>query len=204
MKHRFKVPVLLTLAIFGALWLYPAKAATREYEIKAGFIYNFFRFVEWPKPAQSWTLGILGSDPFEGGLRDFEAKPLNGKNIKIRKLADLKEAKSCDAVYLGPSEAAHLKSHLSLLKGSPVLTISDIPEFADKGGAIGLTKESNRIRFIVNIDTLKQSNMRANARFLQLASRTITASETPKDLLDSVSFSRPGDNLLNVQGFFNQ
>lgn len=203
MKQRIKVPIALLFAVLAVLWLCPVQAATREYEIKAGFIYNFFRFVEWPKPGEVWTLGILGSDPFEGGLRDLEAKPINGKSIRIRKVTDLKEAKSCDALYIGPSEASSVKATLNGLKGSPVLTIGDLPEFADKGGAIGLTTEKNRIRFVVNIDTLKQSNMRANARFLQLASRTITASEAPKQLLQAVTFSRPGDETLNIQDLFN-
>jgi hypothetical protein len=201
-KNSLKISMLLILAVFAAVCLSPVQAATREYEIKAGFIYNFFRFVEWPSPGQGWTLGIMGSDPFEGGLRDLEAKPLNGKSIKIRKITDIKEAKGCDALYLGPSEASKIKATLNGLKGNPILTISDIPEFADKGGAIGLTTESNRIRFIVNIDTLKHANMRANARFLQLASRTITASETPESLIQSVTFSRPGDEMLKLQDLF--
>lgn len=179
----------------------PARAATREYEIKAGFIYNFFRFIEWPSPGQTWTVGILGSDPFEGGLRDFEARPVSGKTILIKKINDVKDAKGCDVVYIGPSESGRLNPLLNSLKGSPVLTISDLPEFADKGGAIGLTTESNRVRFVVNIDTLKQGNMRANARFLQLASRTITASQTPDEILKAVTFSRPSDDKL-IQELF--
>ena len=119
-----------------------------------------------------------------------------GKTILIKKLADIKDAKGCDAVYIGPSESSRLDPLLNSLKGSPVLTISDLPQFAEKGGAIGLTNESNRVRFVVNIDTLKQGNMRANARFLQLASRTITASETPDEVLKAVSFSRPADDRL--------
>jgi hypothetical protein len=184
--------LLITASL--ACVLAPARAATREYEIKAGFIYNFFRFIEWPTPGQSWTVGILGSDPFEGGLRDFEARPVAGKTITIKKVTGSADAKGCDVVYVGPSESTRLNSLLNSLKGSPVLTISDLPQFADKGGAIGLTTESNRVRFIVNIDTLKQGKMRANARFLQLASRTITASDTPEEVLKAVSFSRPADD----------
>lgn len=187
--------ILITLMV--ATCLSGAMAATREYEVKAGFIYNFFRFIQWPSPGQTWTVGILGSDPFEGGLRDFEARPVSGKNIAIRKVSDVKDALNCDVIYIGPSEAGRLNPILSRLKGTPVLTISDLPEFADKGGAIGLTTESNRVRFIVNIDTLKQGNLRANARFLQLASRTITASDTPGEIWKAVTFTSAGDELLN-------
>lgn len=61
-------------------------------------------------------------------------------------------------------------------KGDPFLTISDIPSFCDKGGAIGFTTERNRVRYIVNTDTLRQSELKANAKFLQLASETISSS----------------------------
>ena len=74
-------------------------------------------------------------------------------------------------------------------------------QFAEDDRRFGLTTESNRVRFVVNIDTLKQGNMRANARFLQLASRTITASQTPDEILKAVTFSRPSDDKL-IQELF--
>jgi hypothetical protein len=165
--------------------VYPS---TREYEIKAGFIYNFFRFVQWPKAGNSYTLGILGSDPFEGGLREFESRPLGGKTIVIKTVSNAKDARACDAVYIGPSESGRLDNTLSALRGTPVLSISDIPEFADKGGAIALTTESNRIRFVVNLDTLKQSELKANSKMLQLASRTITMDNNRDEIWAAVTY----------------
>lgn len=207
MHNKLKQFAVGLLVLAGMLALVPmpqAAAATREYEIKAGFIYNFFRFIQWPSPGSIWTVGILGSDPFEGGLRDFEARPVSGKPITVKvKLIDIKEAKTCDVVYVGPSESARLNPTLAGLKGLPILTISDLPEFADKGGAIGLTTESNRVRFVVNIDTFKSGNLKANARFLQLASRTITYSENPEEELRAISFTRPGDELLQLQDLFS-
>jgi len=183
--------ILLLTCLRAMAW-----SATREYEIKAGFIYNFFRFVEWPKPGDPWQVGIMGSDPFEGALRDFESRPISGKAIQVRKVNELTDAKKCDVVFIGPSESTRISATLTGLKGSSVLTISDIPSFADKGGAIGLTTESNRVRFIINIDTLKQSNLKASARFLQLATRTISHSEHPDEVLQAVSFHREGDDEL--------
>ncbi len=177
------------------------QAATREYEIKAGFIYNFLRFIEWPSPGQSWTVGVLGSDPFEGGLRDFEAKPLSGKSITVRNLADVKDAKVCQVVYIGPSEGNHVKAILASLKNSPVLTISDLPEFAEKGGGIGLVTQNNRVRFIVNLDALKQANLKANARFLNLAIRTISASSDPNEVWNATTY-QPSTSALDPLAVF--
>jgi hypothetical protein len=177
----------------------PLGAATREYEIKAGFIYNFLRFVDWPTPRTGWTVGIFGSDPFEGALAELEARPLSGKSIRVMVVKSVAEAKNCDVVYIGPSESSRFGQHINSLKGADVLTVSDIPEFADKGGVIGLFTERNRVRFNVNLDALKSANLKANARFLQLASRTISL--FPEELLPQVSFERPEDNQLIEQLF---
>lgn len=167
----------MVMAVLMLSVLSPALAAPREYEIKAAFIYNFFRFIEWPNPRNAWVVGVLGDDPFDGGLREFEHKPISGKKIAIKFVKTAKEAKGCDVVYISASESGRLDGVLGTFKGSPVLTISDIPAFCDKGGAIGFTNESNRVRYIVNTDTLKHSELKANAKFLQLASRTIGKDE---------------------------
>lgn len=197
--------IVVTFMVATVSVLTPSiQAATREYEIKAGFIYNFLRFVEWPKEGSSWTVGVLGSDPFEGGLRDFEAKPLSGKSITVRTIADVKDAKACQVVYIGPSESSRLKTILAGLKGSPVLTISDIPEFADKGGGIGLVTQSNRVRFVVNLDSLKQANLKANARFLNLAIRTISASADPQEVWNATTYLPINNGMQDPAGVFGR
>lgn len=173
--------ILLVLALLGSITS-SCLAAPREYEIKAAFIYNFFRFIEWPTPRSNWVVGVLGDDPFEGGLREFESKPISGKKIAIKSLKTAKDAKGCDMVYISSSEAPRLDGVLVTLKGVPILTISDIPSFCDKGGAIGFTTERNRVRYIVNTDTLKQAELKANAKFLQLASKTVSTSTDNDDV----------------------
>lgn len=172
---RLRHLLALVLMVGAALTLsLPVRATSREYEIKAAFVYNFLRFVQWPSPANTMVVGVLGADPFEGGLRDFEAKPLAGKSINVKILTNVKDAKNCNVVYVARSEQGELDKTLSALKGTPVLTISDIPQFADHGGAIALTIEQNRVRFIINTDTLKEGSMKASAQLLKLASRTIS------------------------------
>jgi hypothetical protein len=151
------------------MWVSSVGASPREYEIKAAFIYNFLRYIEWPTPRNAYTVGIWGTDPFEGGLDQFQTKPLGGKNITVRAVKSAKDAKGCDVVFISPSESAQIESLLSALKGTPVLTISDGASFVDKGGQIGFTTERNRVRFIVNTDALQQSDLKASSNLLKLA-----------------------------------
>lgn len=161
-----KATASILLALLLTPWL---SAAPREYEIKAAFIYNFLRYIEWPTPRNAFTVGILGSDPFEGGLDQFQAKPLGGKNITVKAVKTAKDAKGCDVVFISQSESAQLDSLLASLKGAPVLTISDMASFVDKGGQIGFTTERNRVRFIVNTDALQQCDLKASSNLLKLA-----------------------------------
>ncbi len=146
-----------------------ASGSSHEYQIKAAFIYNFLRYIEWPSERNTYSLGILGEDPFEGGLDQFEKKPLGGKNITVKVVKSAKEARSCDVLFISSTEADKLDGTLAALKGAPVLTISDLPSFTDHGGQIGFTTERNRVRFIVNTDALSASDLKASSNLLKLA-----------------------------------
>ena len=159
----------LRCLFLATLLTWPAWATPREYEIKAAFIYNFLRYIEWPSPRPGITVGILGDDPFEGGLDQFQRKPLGGKNITVKSIKSGKDARSCDVVFISSSEAGQMETLLGNLKGAPVLTISDAPSFVDKGGQIGFTTERNRVRFVVNTDALSQSDLKASSNLLKLA-----------------------------------
>lgn len=160
---------LLTAVLIGGLLTSAACPASREYEIKAAFIYNFLRYIEWPSNKATYTVGILGDDPFEGGLDQFQRKPLAGKSISVRTVKSAKEARGLDVLFISNTEADKLDGTLAALKGAPVLTISDVPSFVDHGGQIGFTAERNRIRFIVNTDALAASDLKASSNLLKLA-----------------------------------
>lgn len=159
--------ILVPLLVCGMLA--PASGSSHEYQIKAAFIYNFLRYIEWPTERNAYSVGILGEDPFEGGLEQFQKKPLGGKNITVKMVKSAKEARGCDVLFISATEADKLDGTLAALKGAPVLTISDLPSFTDHGGQIGFTTERNRVRFIVNTDALSASELKASSNLLKLA-----------------------------------
>jgi hypothetical protein len=182
-KTRLIIAILICLSLaLGATAQTPNSSASSEYLIKAGFIYNFAKLVEWPatafeKPDAPIVIGILGTDPF-GTVIDqvVSNKKIGAHAFVVRRLkwgADLKE---CNILFVSSSESAHLDEVIHAVKGMPILTIGETPGFASRGGIINLTLEDNKVRFEVNVDAGKQANLNISSRLLALAKITTQAS----------------------------
>ena len=178
-RSRLIVAVLLSLSLVaGANAQSSASAATSEYLIKAGFIYNFAQLVQWPSAAFSQAdspivIGILGTDPFGTSIdRVVENKKLDGHNLVVKRLRwsrDLKDLTECNILFVSLSEREHISDVINMVKWLPILTIGETPGFATRGGIINLTLEDNKVRFEVNIGAAKQANLNISSRLLALA-----------------------------------
>ena len=162
-----------------------------EYLIKAGFIYNFAKFVEWPSAAFSQpdspiVIGVLGTDPFGNVLdRIVEDKKIGPRPFVVRRYRwgkDLKDLKDCKILFVSASEKTRIDEILLSVKGLPILTVGETPGFAERGGVIRFTLEDNRVRFEVNVDAAHQADLNISSRLLTLAkiiSQTATAGRNP-------------------------
>lgn len=164
------------LGIAGLALAQICVAATAEYRVKAAFLYKFATYIRWPEPAAGapatpFVIGVLGSDPFGAAIEDVvRNQNVYGRTIRITRLARQEDAFACDLVFVAMSEEANLARFLALLKEAPVLTVSDIDQFAEKGGMIGLvTTDNNRIRFDINKAVLDRAGLKASSQLLQLA-----------------------------------
>ena len=149
--------------------------ASSEYLIKAGYIYNFAKLVEWPatafaQPDSPIVIGIIGNDPF-GPIIDkvLEGKKVNGHPFLIKRLKATADVKECHILFIGSSLSSHVADTIRLTRGTHILTISEIPGFADRGGIINLTLEQNKVRFEVNVDAAKEADLNISSRLLVLA-----------------------------------
>jgi hypothetical protein len=149
-----------------------------EYLIKAGFIYNFAKLVQWPTTAFAQAdspivIGILGDDPFGATLDRIVAdKKINGRGLVVRRLRwsrDFKEVKDCNILFVSSSEKEHLDSVVEMMKLLPILTIGDAPGFAKRGGIMNFTLEDNKVRFEVNVEAAKHADLTISSRLLTLA-----------------------------------
>jgi len=149
-----------------------------EYLIKAGFIYNFAKFVEWPPTSFPQSdapivIGILGTDPFGSVLDRIVAdKKIGSRGFVVRRYKwskDLKDLRECQILFVSSSEKAHTDEILEFVKWLPILTIGETPGFAERGGVIRFTVEDNRVRFEVSVDAAHNANLNISSRLLTLA-----------------------------------
>jgi len=149
-----------------------------EYLIKAGFIYNFAKFVDWPatafaQPDSPIVIGILGTDPF-GTLIDriVENKKIGARGFVVKRLkwgTDFKELKECKILFVSASEKAHIDDVVQIVKTLPILTVGETPGFAERGGVIRFVLEDNRVRFEINVEAAHQADLTISSRLLTLA-----------------------------------
>jgi hypothetical protein len=127
-----------------------------EYQVKAAFLYNFAKFVEWPPGSFSdasspLRICVLGQDPFGQELRGItNEKIVNGHKLEVVQLVDLQLASTCHILFIAVSEKAQLKRILESLRGAFALTVGDSKGFAELGGIINFVLEDNRVQFEVN------------------------------------------------------
>ena len=153
----------------------------REYEIKAAFLYNFVKFVEWPAealPEANPTLNIcvLGVDPFGTALESLRNKTVKGKSLAIRRLEGVDDLGGCHVLFISSSEVKKVAEIVRALKGSSILTVGDMERFAERGGIINLVVDRNRVRFDINVGSAERARLKISSQLLKLA-RVLT--ETP-------------------------
>jgi hypothetical protein len=149
---------------------------SNEADLKAAFLFNFIRFTEWPpdemaNKKEPFVIGVLGKDPFGAALdRAVEGETFNDKPIVVRRFARMDESVgNSHALFIGLSEGSHLPSILKLLDSQNILTVSEIENFVERGGAIELQKEGGKLVFEVNIGAAKRAGLGISAQLLRLA-----------------------------------
>jgi hypothetical protein len=146
-----------------------------EYQVKAAYLYGFGRFVEWPassaaETAAEFVVCVLGDDPFGRWLDDVAAGAIiKEKPVRIRRIAQPADSGSCHTLFISISEAARLRRILDALAHRAVLTVSDMPQFAQQGGMIGFTLDAGRVRFTVNVAPVQAAGLQLNSELLRVA-----------------------------------
>jgi len=145
-----------------------------EYAVKAAYLYNFAKFVEWPADrfASARTrllICIAGDNPFAGALAALSGKRLEHRPVEVRHLPSATGLESCHIVFVGRADQWRFRTVLAKLAGLPILTVSDIGDFAQAGGMIGLVEADRRIRFDINLTATRQANLKLSSQLLKLA-----------------------------------
>jgi hypothetical protein len=150
-----------------------SQTVAREYLVKAGFLYNFAKLTQWPGAGDEETgefrLCVLGADPFGASLDLVRGKTIGARTVTTRIVQDAAGARDCQLVFISGAERARLREHLDALRGHPVLTVSDLPQFSRAGGIISLKTVDNKVRFEINLGAAERVGLRLSSRLLSLA-----------------------------------
>lgn len=163
------------LVVYGALFFSAQTSTTREYQIKAAFVFNFTQFVEWPAqsfstPQSPAVIGIIGKDPFGNYLEETIAgETINKHPLVIQHFNTVEEVTNCHILFVNINDKAKLQSIIEKLKGKSILTISDNNSFTKLGGMIRLYTRDDKINIQVNLEETKAGNLTISSKLLKLA-----------------------------------
>jgi hypothetical protein len=184
-KRGLSGKVVGVVLVAGALWLpgrpvpgQPPEAATlpNQYTVKAVFLYNFGRYVEWPNgsfadASAPFVIGIVGEDAFGGALQEIAArKTIQGRPIVVRRFASPEDYnQTCHILFVSRSLASSQQAALiRMTQRRGVLVVGETPGFAEQGGTANFFVEEDRIRFEINVDTARRAQLRLDAKLLSL------------------------------------
>ena len=144
-----------------------------EYEIKAAFLYNFVKFVEWPNEVlpetSDITVCIMGGDPSVDPLESINGRTVRGRRLSVRRIRAIKDVESCHVLFISSSEESRLPQVMQNLHGSSVLTVGEVERFIASGGIINFVVERNKIRFEINPTGAERARLKLSSQLLSLA-----------------------------------
>jgi len=165
---------------------------SREYKIKAAFLYNFIKFVDWPEERASGQnepiiIGIIGKYPFGDAFDPITKKQVKGRHGQISRFESLEKLKKsgetdkstieslrkCHLLFICSSEKEHMTDIINYVDKHGVLTVSEMPNMLKSGGMINFVLEENKVGFEVNLAAAKNNNLKIRSQLLRLAKRVI-------------------------------
>jgi YfiR/HmsC-like len=146
-----------------------------EYQIKAGFFFNFTRFVDWPESAfvnasSPVFVCILGETPLTDLVTDVAlGKVVNGRAVSIRRVKASDDLRQCNLLFISAEEERHTAEILASLKKANTLTVGETPGFAQAGGMINFSIQENRVKLELNLEATTRAGLKVNSKLIAVA-----------------------------------
>jgi hypothetical protein len=159
------------LAVGQALTRSANAQELNAYQVKAAFLYNFAKFVEWPEEANDpLDICTVGDEPFGRALEDtVKGKTVKGRPVEIKRIKSGATALGCKIAFIGSSERGQARSIFASLQGANTLTVGEWPDFAKEGGIVSFTLENNQVHFEINVDAAERAHLKISSKLLSLA-----------------------------------
>ena len=175
-SRRCWISFLVLLAVFGGVRLRAQMSTPSEYQVKAAFLYNFGKFVEWPADAFSdaeapLVIGIYGNNPFGHDLEVMVAgKKIGSHPVDVRRVSALTDLRRCHIVFISMSEQKNTASVVEALRGRGVLTVTEnMKHFAGSELIINFVMENDQVHFEINGAAADRTGLAISSKLLSLA-----------------------------------
>jgi hypothetical protein len=166
----------LVCALISCAALTAQQPKPSEYSVKAVYLYNFGKFVQWPAatsaiaPANTFAICVLGDDPFGDLLANVvKGESINGLPLSTTHIDRVDDAVKCRILFISASEDARLARILDALQSRSLLTVSDMPGFCDRGGMIQFVVNDEKVRFEVNVAAADKAKLALSSQLLKVA-----------------------------------
>jgi hypothetical protein len=165
--------IALALVLGNCLTAATAEQPFDEYQVKAAFLYNFAKFVQWPSEAfqtstEPIAICVLGQDPFGRSLADTVAgRAIEGRPIIVRHVSDIKQAAGCHVLYIASTENKRSPAILADIKPG-ILTVGD-SDISGTGVVINFRLDDGKVRFEIDVDAAEREKLQISSRLLSLA-----------------------------------
>jgi hypothetical protein len=146
-----------------------------EYQVKALFLLNFTKYVDWPPVSFAGTntpiiIGLYGEDKFGDALKQaVEGKTISGRRIILQRFEKDDESGKCHILFISDSEKKRLGEILDKIRALPVLTVGETDQFMEQGGVINFVKKEGKIRLEINLDAARQAKLEISSKLLSVA-----------------------------------
>ncbi len=157
---------LLFLGLTGSLGF---GQVASEGQLKAAYLVNFLKYVEWPVARSTVTICLFGRDSLGPYLAAYEGRQIAGKELRIRKVSSPDQLADCQELFVPETEEQRFAAVLRWSDKLPILTISDAEVFTRDGGGIALVRSEGRLQFDINTDALGRAGLKASSQMLRLA-----------------------------------
>jgi len=159
----------------GANAGFAADSAFTEYQVKALFLMNFTKYVDWPATAFAETnspisIGVYGENKFGDDLpKAVVSRSVNGRSIMIRQIGSTNDLAKCHILFISSSEQKNLGKILAQTRGLPVLTVGESEQFTEQGGDINFVKKDGKIRLEINLQAAQEAKLQISSKLLSVA-----------------------------------
>lgn len=168
------LPLLASL-VFSVRAGEPQPPTSKEYQVKAAFVYNFLKFIEWPTtnaPAANApvVIGVVDKGPMLEALTlTAKGRRINGHDLVVKTLENPAEAKAVQVLFVPGNDRKHLSDWLGEVQTASVLTIGESETFAHQHGMINFLLEGDKVRFEIDVGAAEHAGLTISAQLQKLA-----------------------------------